>query len=78
MYKFKLHGTMYEPFSDGTYTWIHIWEVIEAEDLEEALEIFCDLNGELYVLEFDGFAETDVDEESYLKKNDSARKTDVD
>jgi hypothetical protein len=71
MIKFKIHGSMYEPSSDGADKsgYIHFWDVIEAPTAQEAMEMAWEDYGDYNTLEVAGTVTSKADEKSWLANN---------
>jgi hypothetical protein len=71
MPRFKIHGFMFEPSSDGADKngYIHFYDVVEAETQTEASDITYEDYGEYNTLEFHGEAKNKSDEKAWIARN---------
>lgn len=71
MPKFKVHGSMYEPSSDGANAdgYLNFWDVVEADDEQEAIEIAKEDYGDYNHVTIHGTVKSETDETKWLARN---------
>jgi hypothetical protein len=73
MPKYKIHGSLYEPSSDGADKngYIHFWDVVDAPTETEAKTLTAEDYGDYMTLEGHGEASSARDEKAWLARNPS-------
>ena len=69
--KFKVTGSIYEPSCDGADRdgYLRFWDVIEAEDALEAVELAKEDYGDYMAVEHEGEVKSNDDEKKWLARN---------
>lgn len=71
MPKFRVLGQLYEPSCDGADKdgYIRFWDVVEAVDTDEAIELTRENYGEYNSITVYGEATNEAEEKAWLAKN---------